>query len=117
VVLTVDADRHVAVGTGFGGRDDPAAVPVATEGGNLGFASEGMRRATLLLASATGVVSIGDRIGVGGVASWREECGYLGLLDESAGAEVPWVAADTLDGAVEAVFVRALAVALGHCGR
>ena len=32
------------------------------------------------------------------------------------GVEILGVAADTLDGAIEAVFVRALAVALGHCG-
>ena len=35
--LAVDHDTHVAVGQGVGSRDDPIAVAVATEGGNLGF--------------------------------------------------------------------------------
>jgi hypothetical protein len=37
VKLAVDPDTHVAAAVGFWGRDDPAAVPVATERGNLGF--------------------------------------------------------------------------------
>ena len=37
VMLAVDHDFHVAVGMGFGGRDDPQMVAVATEVGNLGF--------------------------------------------------------------------------------
>ena len=37
VHLTVDHDSHIAVGMGFGGRDDSQVVPVATEVGNLGF--------------------------------------------------------------------------------
>ena len=35
--FAVDLDNNVAAAFGAGGRDDPSAVPVATEIGNLGF--------------------------------------------------------------------------------
>jgi hypothetical protein len=40
VFFAVDLDIHVAVGVGFGSRDDSVAVLVATEVGNLGFGGQ-----------------------------------------------------------------------------